>query len=251
MPHRHTPEARLVDAAVTDLQATFLGTENVESILQETVDRATLHVSPSAVCTLTALVREEYVCVASSDEAALQADLVEYAAEAGPCVEAVRHGTENVVTDLRTDGRWPEWAQASWALGFRSAAGVPADTGDGAKLALDLYSREPDAFGDEEMHRARLYAEEAARTLRLCLALAEQATLTEHLHSALSSRSTIDQALGVIMGRNKVPRDEAFAILRSASQDRNVKLREVAEKVIENLTGHPPADPPTFVRHRR
>ena len=62
----------------------------------------------------------------------------------------------------------------------------------------------------------------------------------------MASRSTIDQALGVIMGQNRITRDEAFAILRAASQHRNVKLREVAALLIENLTGHEAAEPPHF-----
>ena len=58
------------------------------------------------------------------------------------------------------------------------------------------------------------------------------------------SRSVIDQAMGVIMAQNRATPDEAFAILRAASQSRNVKLREAAALIIQNLTGHPPADPP-------
>ena len=94
--------------------------------------------------------------------------------------------------------------------------------------------------------RARIYVDEAARALRLCLLLAEQTERAEHLQSAMATRSTIDQALGVIMGQNRISRDEAFAILRSASQHRNVKLREVAAMLIENLTGHQAAEPPPF-----
>ena len=84
--------------------------------------------------------------------------------------------------------------------------------------------------------------------LRLSLLLARQATLAKDLETAMISRSTIDQALGVIMGQNRTTRDEAFEILRAASQSRNVKLREVAALIIQNLTGHPPAEPPPFDR---
>ena len=45
--------------------------------------------------------------------------------------------------------------------------------------------------------------------------------------------------------------DEAFAILRAASQRRTVKLREVAALLIENLTGHQAAEPPRFGRSGR
>jgi hypothetical protein len=187
-----------------------------------------------------------FLTVASTDPEASEADQVEYETDSGPCVEAARRGVETVIPDLRADDRWPEWSAASLQLGFRSAAAAPGDTGDGAQLAINLYGRELDAFGETEMRRARIYVDEAARVLRLCLLLAEQTERAQDLQTAMASRSTIDQALGVIMGQNRVPRDEAFAILRTASQHRNVKLREVAALLIENLTGHQAAEPPRF-----
>lgn len=97
----------------------------------------------------------------------------------------------------------------------------------------------------------RAYAEEAARLLRLAYAMADQAALAQQLESALASRSTIDQAVGVIMAQNRVQAEDAFAILRAASQHRNVKLREVAAALIENVTGQPPSTAPTFRRPTR
>lgn len=249
--HRPVDELQLRHDAVTALQASLLRTTTVESFLQTVVDRAAEHVAGGAAgtaCTLTMLREGRLLTVASTDSRATEADQVEYDTDSGPCVEAARRGLETVIVDLRCDDRWPSWAAASGRLGFRSAAAAPADTGDGAQLAINLYGREPGAFGEAEMRRARVYVDEAARALRLCLLLAERAERSEHLESAMASRSTIDQALGVIMGQNRITRDEAFAILRAASQHRNVKLREVAATLIENLTGHPAAAPPEFGR---
>jgi hypothetical protein len=233
-------------AATVALQSSLLENPTVEGFLQAVADRAAEHVGSHTACSVTTLSNGAYQCAASSEDAAVKADLVEYQTLGGPCVEAASSGVETVVSDLRSDGRWPEWASASLRLGFLSAAGVPADTGDGVQMALDLYSTEPDAFGEPELRRARAYAEEAARTLRLCRALAEQATLAEQLQAALTSRPVIDQALGVIMGQSRVSADEAFQVLTAASQHRNVKLRELAGQLIESLTGHPPAEPPAF-----
>jgi hypothetical protein len=242
----HFDEYRDRHAATVSLQASLLENPTVEAFLQAVADRAAEHVSSHAACSVTVLANGAYQCAASSRDEVMKADLVEYQTLSGPCVEAASSGIETVVEDLRSDGRWPEWASASLRLGFLSAAGVPADTGDGVQMALDLYSTEAGAFGEPELRRARLYAEEAARTLRLCRALAEQATLAEHLQAALTSRPVIDQALGVIMGQSRVSADEAFQVLTAASQHRNVKLRELAGQLIESLTGHPPGDPPTF-----
>ncbi len=246
-----TEELRLRHAAVTSLQTSLLTTRSVQDFLQTVVDGAAEHVAPNIACTLTMLREETLVTVASSDERAAEADDVEYEFNSGPCVEAARKGVESIVPDLRADERWPEWRTASLELGFLSAAAVPGETGDGAQISLDLYGRELDAFGEAEMQRARVVVEEIARALRLSLLLAQQAEMAEHLEAAMVSRSTIDQALGVIMGQNRTTRQEAFEILRAASQSRNVKLRDIAATVIEHLTGHPAADPPSFERHSR
>jgi hypothetical protein len=68
---------------------------------------------------------------------------------------------------------------------------------------------------------------------------------------ALASRSTIDQAIGVLMTQNRCTPDTAFGILRRASQNRNVKLRDVAATIVERFTGHPAADPPPFASPAR
>lgn len=239
---------RLRHAAAIDLQASLLAMPSVDDFLQGVVDRAGAHIAPHSACTLTIRRDGRLSCAASSDDDATRADLVEYETNQGPCVEAVERGVETVVPDLSQETRWTEWAANAGRLGFRSAAAAPADAGDGIALAINVYGRDLDAYGAEEMARTRAYAEEAARVLRLAYAMAEQATLAEQLESALASRSTIDQAVGVIMAQNRVPAEDAFAILRAASQHRNVKLREVAAALIENLTGRPPSPAPEFRR---
>ena len=183
---------------------------------------------------------------ATSDRDAWQADQVEFDTKAGPCVEALRAGATNEISDLTADERWPAWATMSNVLGFRSAAGIPAEVSPGQRIALDLYAPEVDAFAGEPMRRATLLVEELARTLPMAMRIFEQTQRAADLQEALASRSTIDQALGVMMAQNRCSRDEAFGILRRASQHRNLKLRELAATVIERFTGHPAAPPPTF-----
>jgi AmiR/NasT family two-component response regulator len=42
----------------------------------------------------------------------------------------------------------------------------------------------------------------------------------------------IGQAEGILMERFKISADQAFAVLRRVSQDRNLKLNKVAEEVV-------------------
>lgn len=61
----------------------------------------------------------------------------------------------------------------------------------------------------------------------------------DYLESAVENRDVIGQAKGILMARNGISEDDAFDILRRASQRLNLKLREIAEGV-----AHPTQDPP-------
>jgi AmiR/NasT family two-component response regulator len=58
------------------------------------------------------------------------------------------------------------------------------------------------------------------------------------LNQALESRDVIGQAKGILMERNRVTADEAFDMLRRASQQVNRKLRDLAEDIAS--TGEEP-----------
>jgi hypothetical protein len=112
--------------------------------------------------------------------------------------------------------------------------------------ALNLYARDASAFGAAEAQRAADFAENAAGALTLAIRLASRAALIEQLRSSLVSRTVIDQALGIVMAREHCTQARAFAILRSASQHSNVKLRDIASAIITSVSGEPPQPPPAF-----
>ena len=76
------------------------------------------------------------------------------------------------------------------------------------------------------------FAETASTTVAIALRIAEHSETAEDRRLAMESRTTIDLAVGIIMGQNRCTQEEAVAILKKASNNRNVKLRELAEQVI-------------------
>jgi len=76
------------------------------------------------------------------------------------------------------------------------------------------------------------------------LRLASYSELTEQLRSSLTSRAVIYQALGVIMARERCPQAKAFEILRTASQNSNLKLRDIATAIVTSVSGEPPQPHP-------
>ncbi len=92
---------------------------------------------------------------------------------------------------------------------------------------LSLYATQSAAFGEHDKRIIELFATLAA------LALAE-AQRTDHLRAALLNRDVIGQAKGIIMERYDVDADAAFSTLKRVSQDRNMKLHEIARQVAGN-----------------
>ena len=57
-------------------------------------------------------------------------------------------------------------------------------------------------------------------------------------------RAVIYQALGVIMAQERCTQAKAFEILRTASQNTNLKLRDVAAAIVTSVSGEPPQPHP-------
>ena len=184
--------------------------------------------------------------MATTDRDGWEADQVEFDAADGPCYEVLVKDAAFDGINLRTERRWPAWSAVADLLGFASAAAVGADVEPGQKLVLNGY-HVSDAFLDQAaVDQAQQFIDELAFTLPIALRIARQATEVSQLQEALVSRSTIDQALGVLMAQNRCTADQAFGILRRASQNRNITLRDVAAGIISRVTGHPPGPPPPF-----
>jgi AmiR/NasT family two-component response regulator len=91
---------------------------------------------------------------------------------------------------------------------------------------------------------ARRFADNASVAVGIAARIASHAVLTDQLRNALASRAAIDQAIGVIMAEQRCSTGETFAILRTAPQNRNIKLRQIAVDIVTSITGNPPQPPP-------
>lgn len=92
--------------------------------------------------------------------------------------------------------------------------------------ALNLYSSRPNAFGGDDLAIGSILAAHAA----IAMSWARE---REYMQAAIRSRDLIGQAKGLLMARRNITGDEAFELLRDASQRLNVKVHEVAERVVD------------------
>ena len=164
------------------------------------------------------------------DLAALDMELGE-----GPLTDTLASGLPVAANHLSADFRWPQYRRHPRAAGYKSILAVRLRLDAGGQSALSFFAVRTAAFPQALVAAALGFADLASRSLRLVLELREARTAAADLRSALESRTSIDIACGVIMAQNRCSYREAFGIMSKASSHRNIKLRKVAEDILDQL----------------
>ena len=108
---------------------------------------------------------------------------------------------------------------------------------------MNLSSDRVHGFDAAGVDNAVSYVRQASKGLRLAVLRAQHSDAASNLRAAMESRTIIDTAAGIIIAQNRCSQEEAMNLLKSASSNRNVKLREVAAAIVKsagggNLTTH-------------
>lgn len=170
--------------------------------------------------------RQRVETLAVTSEAVRASDQIQGELNEGPCVDAAKEGEQIYrISDLtESQQRWPNYAPYARKLGFRSMMGFLLFTDEDHFGALDLYGTQPHAFTEHSEQAGWILASHAAVAL-------SSARTEADLHRAIDTRQEIGEALGIVMERYKLSEDQAFDKLRKSSQDRNIKLRDLAHQV--------------------
>lgn len=192
---------------------------------------------PGAEASSITLLRDDRAFTAAHHgEMALAADELQYEHGYGPCMDAGRGGVLLRVDDMRTEERWPDYvAHVVRTTPVRSSLSVPLPYQGASIGALNNYSTRPAAFASPESLRAGL---EVAEIVAVAVANAEAhhqlGEQARNMRLAMESRAVIEQAKGVLMAQRRVTAEQAFEILREASQRYNRKLRDIALGIVES-----------------
>jgi GAF domain-containing protein len=190
------------------------------------------------------MVAENVTTPVCSDPLVVEVDALQHRTGEGPCLDALSSASAVYAEDLGDDPRWPNFGPEAEGQGIRSLLAVPLEL-SGAPGALNLYARYPRAFGVIDRGRGLLLAAMAGLAFGAARSHEEEERKSAQLHSALATREMIGQAQGILMERERISPDQAFDILRRASQHLNLKLRDVAQALVDTGerpdTGAPPA----------
>ncbi|HVE27798.1 MAG TPA: GAF and ANTAR domain-containing protein, partial [Sporichthya sp.] len=167
-------------------------------------------------------------------------DEAQYREGRGPCLDAWRDNAVFRVPRVEDcEDKYPAFTAACQQHGVRSTLSLPMRSGEMALGAVNLYARAPEAFSDDDEALGRDLAVAGAAVLVNVSAYWSAFDLSAQLSQALDSRAVIEQAKGMLMaGTPGLTPDQAFDMLRSASQRENVKLRDIAKRIVERRGGN-------------
>jgi transcriptional regulator with GAF, ATPase, and Fis domain len=150
----------------------------------------------------------------------------------GPCVEAFHQHAAQQISDSAAEERWPELARVLRHDGMHAVLSVPVEVAQATVGTLNVYLREPREWDHTEVNAAEIYGRLVGSLLGSALAAELQGQLIEQLQWALEHGMLIEQAKGVLMGREGISADAAYRRIRSVARSSRRPVAEVARIVV-------------------
>ncbi|HEX8498658.1 MAG TPA: GAF and ANTAR domain-containing protein [Actinomycetales bacterium] len=224
------PTSATTIAVFESLAALVYASGDVRSIMQAVTEAAVDLIPGCDHATIAMLVKGQFTTAAASDDIARQVDGLEREVGDGPCVDAIIGESYQADSDIREQCQWPQLAEKVIAqtpvrgmVGYRLVV-------DGQKQgALNVFSDTPGALTDESADVGAVLA--AFASMALTAALQQQRA--DQLQAGLASNREIGKAIGLLMATHRIDADAAFQLLRSTSSRLNIKLAQVASRVVD------------------
>lgn len=219
--------------ALAEMARDLLAQDSVQDTLDRIVDHATVLINECDDAGILTVRRGDVRALAATSDVVRRADRIQQDLREGPCFDAVTDRQQiYTIEDLRRPHeRWSRFAPELRKLGMGSMMGFLLFTEDDELGALNLYSHRPHAFDEAARRAGWILASHAAVSF-------SAARTHQQLGQALETRHEIGEAMGILMERYGLTEDKAFKVLKKASQDHNIKLREVARQICK--TGEKP-----------
>jgi hypothetical protein len=230
-----------LEANLVDVARSLFTPGTVPGVLQHVVDLAVATIDGCDAAGIFYLHEGDVVTVASTAPIVIELDQLQIASDEGPCVDALRSERSSHAFDLADDDRWPTFGPAAARAGIRSTLAFRLS--DQPASAINLYAHLPAAFGATDRAKGLIFATLAGLAVEIAEERADEEQRFTNLHEALVTRELIGQAQGILMERERISGEQAFDVLRRASQHLNIKVREVARTLVETgenpMTGKP------------
>ncbi|HEX2024084.1 MAG TPA: ANTAR domain-containing protein [Acidimicrobiales bacterium] len=231
MAHASEEVVQVAETFAKVASALAAGRDDLQSALDQIVRLAVENLDACEFAGISLVEKGTITSPASSNDVPRKVDAIQSETGEGPCIDAIKEHEVFQTGDLRNEKRWPQFSsRAHEETGICSILSIRLFIEEDTMGALNLYSTASDAFDDSDVALSSVFAVHASVAM-------SAARREETLEQKARSRDMIGRAKGILMARSGATDDEAFEMLKKASQRMNVKLRDIAQRVAEQ----PPA----------
>jgi GAF domain-containing protein len=149
----------------------------------------------------------------------------------GPCAVAFSQRLPAAIRNIHTEPDWDKFAKVLVGEGICAALSLPVELDGGVIGTLDVYVGRPRDWDPSEVAALQAYAGVVASLLSAAVTAQIKGRLADQLQAALEHRWLIEQAKGVLMGREDLDAQAAFERLRGAARSSTRRLADVAKDV--------------------
>lgn len=228
-PSAEHPSRSLVEA-FRELASRIHSSEDYEDTLTRISRAAAETIASCDAASISTMEPSGPVSHGITDPLADLGDQIQYEEGEGPCLDAAMRDRWIHTADMAEAERWPRSSRRLVdELGVRSmfSCRLALDAAPSQTLGgLNLYSRQPDGFTEEEQLLAILLSSLGA-------VVVDASRQQANLRAAIESRQVIGEAIGILRAQGNVSSDDAFEMLSKASQRMNVKLRDLARQIAD------------------
>ncbi|MEU9187509.1 GAF and ANTAR domain-containing protein [Streptomyces sp. NPDC048484] len=220
--------------AVAEMARDLLAQNSAQGTLDRVVEHAKVLINGCDEAGILTVRQGKVNALAATSDVVRHADRIQQDLREGPCFDAVvdRQQVYAIEDMQQPNKQWPRLAPELRKLGMGSMMGFLLFTEDDNLGALNVYSHNPGNFDETARRAGWILASHAAVAF-------SAARTHQQLSHAMETRHEIGEAMGILMERYGLTEDTAFKVLKKTSQDRNIKLREVARQVCQ--TGEKPS----------
>ncbi|MEA2509636.1 MAG: hypothetical protein QOG21_1718 [Actinomycetota bacterium] len=219
--------------SVTALSRLVTANETVESTVGRIAQLSVLAIDSANECGISLVKGKNIQTVAVTSEVGETIDALQIETGQGPCMSSIETQATFYIPDMARDTTWPAFsARAAAETGISSLLGHVLEVGGGALGAMNLMSYQTDAFDEDAIAAAAVFAAQAGVALSNALTHEKSAQKVEQLEEGIRTRQVIGQAVGIVMATRHLNAEDAFEILKTISQHTNVKLKQVATGLV-------------------
>ena len=223
--------------SIETLSRVVVANEGVSSTVGLISELAVQAIDGAEVCSVSFARKGEITTIASTADIGDKIDRIQYESGEGPCLSAIDRAGTFHIADMDRDETWPTFSKRVVdETGIKSMLSYVLEVDRGALGALNLTSTKVESFSKGDLATGTLFAAPAGIALANSLTHEADQVKIRQLEEGLVSRQMIGQAVGLIMSSHRVDPDEAFRILVHISQNANIKVRDLAQQMIDKAT---------------